>query len=362
MLTIQQMKRLEEYINDKGGDLTPDDMKQCLGLPSLTDDEIKQILSFMEQETETVYENDYEIDDTSDYDNDENSMEELIYEQSKNAYMQEDSVRLYLREISRIPLLSAEREKQLAERIEQGDEQARQELINSNLRLVVSVAKRYAGGSKMALLDLVQEGNIGLIKAVEKFDYHKGYKFSTYAMWWIRQTITRSIADKSKMIRIPVHMREHMNKVRKSSREFLAETGREPTAVELAGRMGIELEKIEEIIKFFGDTISLETPVGDEADTSLGEFISDESMPEQFHNAEQNMMKEEVNQILSGLTEREQHILRLRFGFVDGRIWTLEEIGKVYHVTRERIRQIEARALRHLRNNRGSKRLRVYIE
>lgn len=350
MLSFEQMKRLAEYANDKSGELTLDEAKEFLNLETLNEDDLKQILEFMEKSSDL------------DCGSEDSVLEEFSFEDSPGNYMQDDSVRLYLREIGQFPLLNAEREQQVAARIEQGDQLAKQELINSNLRLVVSVAKRYVGGSKMTLLDLIQEGNIGLIKAVEKFDYHKGYKFSTYAMWWIRQTITRSIADQSKLIRIPVHMREHMNRIRKASRELLAETGREPTTEELAARLGIEQEKAEEIIKLFGDTISLETPIGDEADSSLGEFISDESMPEQFHNAEQNMMREEVNEILSGLTDREQHILRLRFGFVDGRIWTLEEVGKEYHVTRERIRQIEARALRHLRNNRGAKRLKVYIE
>lgn len=274
----------------------------------------------------------------------------------------EDSVKIYLKEIGRIPLLTYEQEQNLAERIEQGEEKAKIEMVNSNLRLVVSVAKRYVNGSNMTLLDLIQEGNLGLMKAIDKFDYHKGYKFSTYAMWWIRQSITRAIADQSRTIRIPVHMKEQMDKITSASRRYLAEHGREPTVGELAELMRMERDDMQEIVKLYGDTISLNTPIGEEEDSMLIDFVEDDSMPEQFLSIEQVMMREQVHEILKELTEREQRVLKLRFGFVDGRTWTLEEVGKEFHVTRERIRQIEARALRNLRMKRETKKLKTFIE
>ncbi len=274
----------------------------------------------------------------------------------------EDSVKAYLREIGSIPLLTAEQEIETAKKIEKGETQAKEIMIKSNLRLVVSVAKRYVSGSNMTLLDLIQEGNIGLLKAVEKFDYHKGYKFSTYAMWWIRQSITRAIADQDRTIRIPVHMKEQMHKITKAARNFLIDNGKEPTNAELADLLNTTENKIEEIEKLHGDTISLDTPVGDKEDSILRDFIADGSMPEQFTMVEHVLLSREIETILSSLTEREQRILRLRFGFEDGRIWTLEEVGREYHVTRERIRQIEARSLLRIRMKRESKRLRTYLE
>lgn len=273
-----------------------------------------------------------------------------------------DSIRSYLREIGRYPLLSAEEEVEVAKRIEKGDELAKERMINSNLRLVVSVAKRYVNGSKMTLLDLIQEGNLGLIKAVDKFDYHKGYKFSTYAMWWIRQAITRSIADQARTIRIPVHMKERMNKLTKASRKFLADNGRDPTTEELAEILDIEEDRVESIVQLYGDTISLDTPIGDEEDAVLMNFVADEEMPGILSSVEQVMLGHELDEVLSILTEREQRILRLRFGFEDGKIYTLEEVGKEFDVTRERIRQIEAKALRRLRMNRDTKKLKAYLE
>lgn len=274
----------------------------------------------------------------------------------------EDSIKMYLHEIGKIPLLTAEQEIALAKRIEHGDDTARQEMANANLRLVVSVAKRYVGGSNMTLLDLIQEGNIGLLRAIDGYDYHRGYKFSTYAMWWIRQAITRAIADQSRTIRIPVHMKEQMNKVRKVSRQFLLDNGREARAEEIAELMDMPQKHIEEIIKLFGDTVSLETPIGEEENSSLIDFVEDTVTPEQFHSVEQVMISEQIDEILGELSDREQRILRLRFGFVDERIWTLEEIGKEFHVTRERIRQIEVKALRKLRAKKKTKQLREYIE
>ena len=273
-----------------------------------------------------------------------------------------DSIRSYLREIGKYPLLTGEEEVELAKRIEKGDEEAKATMINSNLRLVVSVAKRYVRSSKMTLLDLIQEGNLGLIKAVDKFDYTKGFKFSTYAMWWIRQAITRSIADQGRTIRIPVHMKERMNKLTKTTRQFVSDHGRDPTTEELAEILDITEERVEKIIQLYGDTISLDTPIGEEEDAVLMNFVADDEMPEISSSVEQTMLGDELDDVLSILTEREQKILRLRFGFDDGRIWTLEEVGQVFDVTRERIRQIEAKSLRRLRMNRDTKKLKAYLE
>ncbi len=273
-----------------------------------------------------------------------------------------DSIRSYLREIGKYPLLTAQEEVDLAKRIEAGDPIAQERMINSNLRLVVSVAKKYVRSSKMTLLDLIQEGNLGLIKAVGKFDYRKGFKFSTYAMWWIRQAITRSIADQGRTIRIPVHMKERMNKVTKASRKFVSDNGRDPTTEELAEILDISEDRVEKIIQLYGDTISLDTPIGEEEDAVLMNFVADDDMPEIFSSVEQTMLGGELDEVLSILTPREQRILRLRFGFDDGKIWTLEEVGKEFDVTRERIRQIEAKALRRLRMNRDTKKLKSYLE
>ncbi len=273
----------------------------------------------------------------------------------------EDSVRAYLREISSIPLLEKEEELKLAKRIALGDETAKELLTNANLRLVVSVAKRYVSAGNMNLLDLIQEGNIGLMKAVEKFDYHKGFKFSTYAIWWIRQAITRAIADQSRIIRIPVHMKDLMNRVSKVSREFTADTGREPSVSELAGLMRMPEEKMEEIIKLYQDTVSLDGPIGKEENTFLIDFVADESMKDIFAEVDYMMLGDEIDSILEGLSEREQRIIRLRFGFVDGRVWTLEEVGREYQVTRERIRQIEVKALNRLRMKSETKKLLAYL-
>lgn len=273
-----------------------------------------------------------------------------------------DGVQSYLKEIGHIPLLTIEEEKDLAVRIEAGDDYAKNRMTNANLRLVVSVAKRYQHTCNMSMLDLIQEGNIGLIKAVEKFDYHKGYKFSTYAIWWIRQAITRAIADQARTIRIPVHMREQMNRMNKVTREFLEQAGRVPTSMELADQLEIPEDKVELIYRLYGDTISLDTPVGEEEDTMLKDFVADETSLDQFYSIELVMLREELSHLLESLTEREQRILRLRFGFVDGRVWTLEEVGNEFHVTRERIRQIESRALRRLRMLRETKQLRTYLD
>lgn len=273
----------------------------------------------------------------------------------------EDSVKAYLKEIGNIPLLSKEQEILLFKKIEQGSESAKEKVITANLRLVVSVVKKYFRGSNMTMLDLIQEGNIGLMKAVEKFDVHRGYKFSTYAMWWIRQAVTRAIADQSRTIRIPVHMKEQMNHISRTVRAFTIEHGRDPKTAEIAKLMDMSEEKIEEILKLYGDTISLETPVGTEEDSTLIDFVPSTSSERAFEEVDRQMLSQEIDRLLDQLTERERHIIRLRFGFEDGRIWTLEEVGRYYNVTRERIRQIEVRALNRLKAKKDIKALEVFL-
>ncbi len=273
----------------------------------------------------------------------------------------EDPVRMYLKEIGKVPLLSAEEEIELAKRMELGDEEAKKKLAEANLRLVVSIAKRYVGRG-MLFLDLIQEGNLGLIKAVEKFDYRKGYKFSTYATWWIRQAITRAIADQARTIRIPVHMVETINKLIRISRQLLQELGREPLPEEIAERMNMPVERVREILKISQEPVSLETPIGEEEDSHLGDFIQDDQVPVPADAAAFELLKEQLNEVLDTLTEREQKVLRLRFGLDDGRARTLEEVGKQFNVTRERIRQIEAKALRKLRHPSRSRKLKDYLE
>ena len=273
----------------------------------------------------------------------------------------EDPVRMYLKEIGKVPLLSAEEEIELAQRMEDGDEDAKKRLAEANLRLVVSIAKRYVGRG-MLFLDLIQEGNLGLIKAVEKFDYRKGYKFSTYATWWIRQAITRAIADQARTIRIPVHMVETINKLIRVSRQLLQELGREPTPEEIAEEMNMPVERVREILKISQEPVSLETPIGEEEDSHLGDFIQDDNVPVPADAAAFSLLNEQLNEVLGTLTEREQKVLRLRFGLDDGRARTLEEVGKEFNVTRERIRQIEAKALRKLRHPSRSRKLKDYLD
>ena len=273
----------------------------------------------------------------------------------------EDPVRMYLKEIGKVPLLTAEEEIALAKRMEAGDEDAKKRLAEANLRLVVSIAKRYVGRG-MLFLDLIQEGNLGLIKAVEKFDYRKGFKFSTYATWWIRQAITRAIADQARTIRIPVHMVETINKLVRVSRQLLQELGREPTPEEIADKMDIPVERVRETIKISQEPVSLETPIGEEEDSHLGDFIQDDNVPVPADAAAFTLLKEQLHEVLGTLTEREQKVLRLRFGLDDGRARTLEEVGKEFNVTRERIRQIEAKALRKLRHPSRSRKLKDYLD
>ncbi|MDY3017207.1 RNA polymerase sigma factor RpoD [Blautia sp.] len=273
----------------------------------------------------------------------------------------EDPVRMYLKEIGKVSLLTADEEIELAQRMEEGDENAKKRLAEANLRLVVSIAKRYVGRG-MLFLDLIQEGNLGLIKAVEKFDYRKGYKFSTYATWWIRQAITRAIADQARTIRIPVHMVETINKLIRVSRQLLQELGREPSPEEIAEEMDMSVDRVREILKISQEPVSLETPIGEEEDSHLGDFIQDDNVPVPADAAAFTLLKEQLIEVLGTLTEREQKVLRLRFGLDDGRARTLEEVGKEFNVTRERIRQIEAKALRKLRHPSRSRKLKDYLD
>lgn len=290
---------------------------------------------------------------------------EKTAEESENSFTErgnaEDPVRMYLKEIGRIPLLSSEEEIELAKRMEEGDEEAKKKLSEANLRLTVSIAKRYSGRG-MQFLDLIQEGNLGLIKAVEKFDYRKGYKFSTYATWWIRQSITRAIADQARTIRIPVHMVETMNRVNRTSRRLLQEYGREPTPEEIAEAMNLPVERVLEISKISQEPVSLETPIGEEEDSHLGDFIQDEHIPVPADEAAHTLLREQLEKVMDTLSEREQKVLALRFGLEDGKPHTLEEVGREFQVTRERIRQIEAKALRKLRHPTRSRKLRDFLK
>ena len=286
------------------------------------------------------------------------NMERILEEQGLAI---DDPVRLYLKEIGKVPLLTPEKEKQLAERMAAGDESAGTELVEANLRLVVSIAKRYVGRG-MFFLDLIQEGNLGLMKAVDKFDYTKGYKFSTYATWWIRQAITRAIADQARTIRIPVHMVETIHKVSRYSRQMLQELGREATAEEIGEKMGMSAERVREIMKIAQDPVSLETPIGEEEDSHLGDFIPDDDTPSPAEATSTNILREELERQLHTLTPREEHVIKLRFGLYDGRNRTLEEVGKEFDITRERIRQIEAKALRKLRHPSRAKHLKGFME
>ena len=308
-----------------------------------------------------------DIDDIDDIASDDDDIEEIDAAEdvekllSQEGLAIDDPVRMYLKEIGKIPLLDAEKETELAERISRGDERAKNELVEANLRLVVSIAKRYVGKG-MFFLDLIQEGNLGLMKAVDKFDYQKGYKFSTYATWWIRQAITRAIADQARTIRIPVHMVETIHKVSRYSRQLLQELGHEASADEIAEKMGMSADKVREILKIAQDPVSLETPIGEEEDSHLGDFIEDYDSPAPAETASYALLRKHLCAVLHTLTPREEHVLKLRFGLEDGRTRTLEEVGKEFDITRERIRQIEAKALRKLRHPSRSKRLKDYLD
>lgn len=331
----------------------------------LTYSEIQEILDKVELDASQV-ENIYDTLESMGIDvvDDRVSEEELLKDDLENlpeGIAIDDPVRMYLKEIGKIPLLTPEEEIELAKRIEQGDEEAKKRLAEANLRLVVSIAKRYVGRG-MLFLDLIQEGNLGLLKAVEKFDYRKGYKFSTYATWWIRQAITRAIADQARTIRIPVHMVETINKLVRVSRQLLQEKGREPTPEEIAKEMNMPVEKVREILKIAQEPVSLETPIGEEEDSHLGDFIPDDDALAPSEAAAYSMLKEQLLEVLDSLNERERKVLKLRFGLEDGRARTLEEVGKEFNVTRERIRQIEAKALRKLRHPSRSKKLKDFLE
>lgn len=323
-------------------------------------EQFEEILEFMEAHNIDVLRISDDDDDILLDDDDEIETEQIDLSVPDGVSI-EDPVRMYLKEIGKVPLLSAEEEIELAKRMELGDMEAKKRLAEANLRLVVSIAKRYVGRG-MLFLDLIQEGNLGLIKAVEKFDYRKGYKFSTYATWWIRQAITRAIADQARTIRIPVHMVETINKLIRVSRQLLQELGREPTPEEIAAEMSMPVERVREILKISQEPVSLETPIGEEEDSHLGDFIQDDNVPVPADAAAFTLLKEQLEEVLSTLTEREKKVLTLRFGLEDGRARTLEEVGREFNVTRERIRQIEAKALRKLRHPSRSRKLKDYLE
>ena len=354
--------KINELINHgkQSGKLTTKEITDVLEELDFDADEINRLYDDFENcniEIVDDFSADEDLDsalDFSDTDDFESSL-------SSDGIAIDDPVKIYLKEIGRVPLLTAEEEIELATRMAQGDKYARKRLSEANLRLVVSIAKRYVGRG-MQFLDLIQEGNLGLIKAVEKFDYTKGYKFSTYATWWIRQAITRSIADQARTIRIPVHMVETITKVKKVSSQLLHENGHEPTPKEIADRLGISVERVREILRISQDPVSLETPIGEEEDSHLGDFIPDEDAPAPAEAASRTLLKEQLSEILGTLTDREEKVLRLRFGLEDGRPRTLEEVGKEFNVTRERIRQIAAKALMKLRHPSRSKKLKDFLD
>ncbi|MDF2937199.1 MAG: polymerase sigma factor RpoD [Paenibacillaceae bacterium] len=362
-LTLDQVKEQLIELGKKRLSLTYKDIMERL---SPFDQDPEQIDEFFEQLSELGIEvgNESEEDEMPAMPHEDQEHDEFNFDDDLSlppGIKINDPVRMYLKEIGRVPLLSAEDEVGLAKRIENGDEEAKRRLAEANLRLVVSIAKRYVGRG-MLFLDLIQEGNMGLIKAVEKFDHTKGYKFSTYATWWIRQAITRAIADQARTIRIPVHMVETINKLIRVSRQLLQELGREPTPEEIAKEMELSTDKVREIMKIAQEPVSLETPIGEEDDSHLGDFIEDQEALAPADAAAYELLKEQLEDVLDTLTEREENVLRLRFGLDDGRTRTLEEVGKVFGVTRERIRQIEAKALRKLRHPSRSKRLKDFLE
>lgn len=361
-MTFEQVKAQLTALGKKTGVLAYDDIAERMANFELDSDQMDEFYEFLgDQGIELVGNSDDEEDPNSQdlaKEDDEFDLNDLSVPPGVKI---NDPVRMYLKEIGRVDLLSAEEEINLAKRIEEGDEEAKRRLAEANLRLVVSIAKRYVGRG-MLFLDLIQEGNMGLIKAVEKFDYNKGYKFSTYATWWIRQAITRAIADQARTIRIPVHMVETINKLIRVQRQLLQDLGREPTPEEIAEDMDLTPDKVREILKIAQEPVSLETPIGEEDDSHLGDFIEDQDATSPSEHAAYELLKEQLEDVLDTLTDREENVLRLRFGLDDGRTRTLEEVGKVFGVTRERIRQIEAKALRKLRHPSRSKRLKDFLE
>ena len=377
-LTAENRQKLEALITEakKTGKVSSKHLVETLDDVDATQDQTERFYDILEQAGIEIDVSDVlDLIGTADMDNPTLSEMQAIEDEGLPADLDEpealpedvenakldDPVRMYLKEIGRIKLLTPEEEQEIAKKMAEGDEDARKRMSEANLRLVVSIAKRYVGRG-MQLLDLIQEGNLGLMKAVEKFDYTKGYKFSTYATWWIRQSITRAIADQARTIRIPVHMVETINKLIRVSRQLLQELGREPTPEEIAAEMNMPVERVREILKISQEPVSLETPIGEEEDSHLGDFIQDDNVPVPADAAAFTLLKEQLEEVLGTLTEREQKVLTLRFGLEDGRARTLEEVGKEFNVTRERIRQIEAKALRKLRHPSRSRKLKDYLE
>ena len=360
----EKLKELLSLAKKKKNMLEYQEISDFFADMQLDSDKFEKILDFLEANNIDVLritDDDADDDILLEVDDDDEIEVEKIDLSVPDGVSIEDPVRMYLKEIGKVPLLSAEEEIELAKRMELGDQEAKKRLAEANLRLVVSIAQRYVGRG-MLFLDLIQEGNLGLIKAVEKFDYRKGYKFSTYATWWIRQAITRAIADQARTIRIPVHMVETINKLIRVSRQLLQELGREPTPEEIAAEMNMPVERVREILKISQEPVSLETPIGEEEDSHLGDFIQDDNVPVPADAAAFTLLKEQLEEVLGTLTEREQKVLTLRFGLEDGRARTLEEVGREFNVTRERIRQIEAKALRKLRHPSRSRKLKDYLE
>lgn len=356
----EKLKELVEFARKKKNILEYQEINDFFQKMELNAEEFEKILDCLESNNIDVLRISDDDDDILITEEEEIEVEKIDLSVPDGISI-EDPVRMYLKEIGKVPLLNAEEEIELAKRMELGDQEAKKRLAEANLRLVVSIAKRYVGRG-MLFLDLIQEGNLGLIKAVEKFDYRKGYKFSTYATWWIRQAITRAIADQARTIRIPVHMVETINKLIRVSRQLLQELGREPTPEEISEEMNMPVERVREILKISQEPVSLETPIGEEEDSHLGDFIQDDNVPIPADAAAFTLLKEQLQEVLGTLTEREQKVLTLRFGLEDGRARTLEEVGKEFNVTRERIRQIEAKALRKLRHPSRSRKLKDYLE
>ena len=356
---MDKLKELVPFAKEREQELTSDMISDFFGHMPLTEEQMEKIYDYLESNGIFV--------DRSNDEPDRRMLDEAEEEIDPNDISvpegigTNDPVRMYLKEIGNIPLLTPEEEVELAKEMKEGSKQAAKKMAEANLRLVVSIAKRYVGRG-MQFLDLIQEGNVGLIKAIEKYDYTKGYKFSTYATWWIRQAITRGIADTAKTIRVPVHMVETINKTLRTSRMLLQELGREPTNEEIAKKMNMPVAKIDEILKTSRDPVSLDTPIGEEEDSQLGDFIEDESLLSPVDSASFSMLKEELEEAMASLTERERNVIKLRFGLDDGKTRTLEEVGKEFNVTRERIRQIEAKALRKLRHPSRSRKLKDFLE